>query len=73
MGYVIVGDTEQYKECLVIALKGNWTKEQAEARLQKLLASTDKMDKKAIAGHTNLKVKSVEAKKEWWNDSVLVR
>lgn len=73
MGYVIVGDTERCKGCLVIAFKGNWTREKAEDELQRLLVSTDEMDKRAIAGHTNLRVKSTEPEKEWWNDSVLVK
>lgn len=73
MGYAIVGDTEKYKGCLVIALKGNWTRDKAEARLQELLASTDEMDKRAIAGHTNIRVRATEPENEWWNESALVK
>ncbi len=73
MGYVIVGDAGKYKGCLVLALKGNWTREQAEQRLKELLASDDAMDKRVYEGHTNLRVASTDPKEEWWNDSVLVR
>lgn len=66
MRYVIVGDTEQYKGCLVMSCGSS--KEKAEDTLQRLLSDPDEHDKIMIEGHSNLRVEEVEHKDCWWED-----
>ena len=64
--FVIVGDTEQYKGCLVMSCGSS--KEKAEETLQRLLSDPDERDKLMIEGHSNLRVEEVEQKNCWWED-----
>lgn len=65
MGFIIVGDTEKYKGCLVQAFVGDsWTRQQVEAHIQKL-------DKQVVGDCVNLRVEETKEEQEWWNDSVL--
>lgn len=63
--YIIVGDTEKYKDCLVrVAGK---TFEQADQVLNRMLNNPNDNDKKLIKCHTNLRIKEVDSKDCWWN------
>ena len=73
MGYVIVGDTAQYKGCLVSAFSENsWTREKCEKRLEQMLTAPTDNDKLLLKGHTNFRVEETESKNKWWNDPFLV-
>jgi hypothetical protein len=66
MEYIIIGDTKDYSECLVCVCG---SKEYAEEVLQRMLNNPNENDKALIEGHTNLRIKAVEEKDCWWNDS----
>lgn len=67
MEYVIVGDTKDYNGCLIFVCGTN--REHAEEVLNKLLNNPTDADKKAIEGHTNLRIEEVS--NGWWNDPFL--
>lgn len=69
MGYIIVGDTKKFKDCLVYVINGN--KQFAEQVLDRMLHNPNKNDLEAMKGHTNLRIESTEPKDEWWNDPFL--
>lgn len=67
--YIIIGDTRNYKGCLVCvcgADKGN-----AEKVLLRMQKNPTDNDKEIAKGHTNLRIKEVAAKDCWWNDPFL--
>lgn len=65
MGFIIVGDTEKYKGCLVQAFVGNsWTRDKVESQIEKL-------DKRVVGDCVNLRVEETSPEQEWWNDPVL--
>ena len=67
MGFVIAGDTENYKDCLVRVLyAGN--REQAEQMFQRFMNSTDNYDIKLKNKFTNIRVECTDPANEWWND-----
>lgn len=65
--YVIVGDTEQYKECLVCVLYAS-NKEIADKRFVEILSSKIEREKYSIPKYSNLKVVEVKDKDCWWFD-----
>ena len=67
--YIIVGDTEEYKDCLV-TLAGR-TREQAERKLAQMLSSPNENDKAIIGSCKNLRIREVESESAWWNDPFL--
>lgn len=67
--YIIVGDTDEYKECLVMV--GFRSKESTEKKIKQMLEDPTDNDKKLIEGHTNLRAKKVVSKDCWWNDPFL--
>ena len=67
--YIIIGDTEKYEGCLVTVVHG--TRERAEERLEQMLTVPTANDKILMEGHTNLRIKDVEEKDQWWNDPFL--
>lgn len=56
--YVIVGDTEQFGECLVFVCGSS---------LQTAKMMLEKNKNKGVKGHTNLRIKEVPADECWWN------
>lgn len=64
--YIIVGDTETSKGCLVMTCGAS--KERAEEVLNKLLSDPEEQDKRMIEGHTNLRVEEVDSSDCWWED-----
>lgn len=69
MEYIIVGDTERYKECLVFTCGKN--KEHAESVLHKILTNPSKEEAFVIRNMKNLKVIVANGGDCWWNDPVL--
>ena len=65
--YIIIGDTEKFKDCLVYTC--GKSKENAEKVLAEVLANP-KADE-TLARHTNFRIKEVESEKMWWNDPFL--
>ena len=63
--YIIVGDTEKYKGCLV-TLCGT-SLEHANKVLNRMVNNPSEHDKKISEGHTNLRIEEVEEKDCWWN------
>lgn len=61
--YIIVGDTAEYKECLVYV--GGRTMEQAKEMLEKAKQDAH------FADHSNFQIKETESKDNWWNDPFL--
>ena len=62
--YVIVGDTERYKGCLVYVCG---TLEHATKVLNQMLNNPTDNDKIVMNGHTNFRIEFVEEKNCWWN------
>lgn len=69
MGYIIVGDTERYKECLIKVCSGD--KVQAQKSLVKFLSGETEQDRKDLAKHTNIHLMHTDREDEWWADSFL--
>ena len=61
--FIIVGDTEKYKECLVYVC---FTKENAENILKRMLNNPTESDNVLMKRHTNLRVKEVPDESCWW-------
>ena len=62
--YIIVGDTEKYKDCLVCVCGSD--KEDAERALNRMLNNPTDNDKRLMERHSNLKVKKVHKDSCWW-------
>ena len=63
--YIIIGDTEEYNDCLVYVIGKSF--EQAEQVLNRMINNPTDNDKKLIKGHTNLRIKKVNSEDCWWN------
>ena len=63
--YVVVGDTEQYKECLALILCAK-NKEEADAAFNRMLTNPTEHEERELAKFTNLQVKEIPDKKCWW-------
>ena len=61
--YVIVGDTEQYDECLVCIC---YTYDNANTVLHRMLTNPTDNDKRLIEGHNNLRIAAVPEEDCWW-------
>lgn len=66
VGDVIVGDTEEYKGCLVCVVGESL--ENAEQALDRMLNNPNANDKKLIKDHTNLRIAAVDKVDCWWNE-----
>lgn len=64
MEYIIVGDTDKYKECLIYVC---FSKENAEKVLDRVLNNPTEDDLRMTKGHTNLKVIGIPDRDCWWN------
>lgn len=65
MEYIIKGDTERYKDCLVLVCGAS--KPHAETVLSRLLNNPTDDDMRLIKDHKNLRIEEVEDKECWWN------
>lgn len=63
--YVIVGDTKDYKGCLVCLC--GCSIEHAKNTLSRMLSNPNDNDKKIIEGHTNLRIKTIKEEDCWWH------
>jgi hypothetical protein len=61
--YVIVGDTQEYKGCLVCIC---FTLENANKVLHRMLNDPTDNDKILMKGHSNLRVEEVPEDECWW-------
>lgn len=61
--FIIVGDTETYKECLIYIC---YTEKNAENILNRMLNNPDETDKKFIKIYNNFRIKEVPEKDCWW-------
>lgn len=68
--YSIIGDTKNYKGCLVKVIKGG-TLEQAQEVLERMINAPTDNDKILMEGHFNLRIEEVPEKDQWWNDPFL--
>ena len=62
--YVIVGDTKNYKGCLVCVC---FTAENAEKVLHRMLTNPNEDDKRRMKDHTNLRIERVPKEDCWWH------
>lgn len=65
--YIIIGDTEKYKGCLVCVCG---TKQRAEECLARMLAKPTANDKRLMEGHSNLRIEGVPKKNCWWHGNL---
>ena len=63
--YVIVGDTERYKGCLLFTCGSSL--EHATHVLERLLYNPSEMDLELMKGHTNIRLEKCERKDCWWH------
>lgn len=64
--YIIVGDTENYKDCLIAVCGAD--KEHAETVLERMKENPTDNDKLITKGHTNLRIEEITPEYCWWND-----
>ena len=62
--YIIVGDTEEYDECLIYVCG---TPDNAENVLHRMLINPTDDDKRELQRHHNLRIKEVPARDCWWH------
>ena len=63
--YIIIGDTEKYKDCLVCIC--GCKKEFANEVLERMISNPTDNEKRLIAGHSNLRIAEVPKERCWWN------
>ena len=68
MEYVIVGDTKEYKGCLVYVCGKDINR--ANEVLDRLLNNPDKRDLEVRKDYTNFKIEEVQDKDCWWNGNL---
>lgn len=67
MEYLIIGDTKNYKNCLIYRCGNN--RENAERVLDRLLNNPNDNDKFVSKGHFNIRIEEVDDSSEcWWSD-----
>ena len=65
MRYIIIGDTDKYKDCLVVTCGGE--REHAEKVLDRMVNNPTEQDKKTMEGYSNLRVEEVTQSYCWWD------
>lgn len=65
--HLIVGDTENHKDCLIYRCGNN--REDAEKILERLLNNPNNDDKFVSKGHFNIRLKEIDNSECWWNDT----
>ena len=65
--FIIVGDTEYFKECLVFV--AGKTYDEAEKCLKRMLENPTENDKRLMKGHSNFRIQEVEAAECWWRNA----
>ena len=64
--FVIVGDTDKFKDCLVCVCG---TSDNANKILHRMLNNPTENDKKIMDEHRNLRIEEVPEEDCWWRDS----
>lgn len=64
--YNIIGDTKDYKGCLIMAC--GKSEERAKETLNRLLINPTESDKMMMKEHTNIRIEKVGDDKCWWNE-----
>lgn len=64
--YIIVGDTERYKDCLVCLAGTN--KELAKQKLNNIINGASYNDRRLGQGVKNLRIEEVKSEGQWWNE-----
>lgn len=67
MGYIIIGDSGKFKDCLVKVLYAQ-SAEQAQTMFQRFLNDPTERCKK---DHKNFRLKPTKKEDEWWRDPFL--
>ena len=62
--YVIIGDTKNYKDCLICVCG---TPDRANEVLDRMLNNPNNNDKRLMQGHHNLRVAEVPKADCWWH------
>lgn len=65
MNYVIVGDTKEYKGCLIYTVSGGL--ERAEQVLNRMLNNPNQQDIMEMKRHSNIRIEPVNETDAWWN------
>ena len=63
--YVIAGDTEEYRDCLVCVVGASF--DVAKYVLNRMLNNPTEHDQLITKGHTNLRIEKVHKDDCWWN------
>ena len=69
MGYIIVGDTEKFKDCLVHIC--HTSKDEALKLLHRFITAPTEEDKRNIGQCFNLRLESTDGVSCWWDDPFL--
>lgn len=70
MEYIIVGDTPDWKDCLIYTCGSD--EDKAYEYLDRILNYPTENDLKATEGMTNIRVKEAPEETQWWNDPFLL-
>lgn len=68
MEYIIVGDTKEFKGCLIYTCGAS--KEHAEEVLHRMLNNPNEQDKKELEEHTNVRIAEEKDEDCWWNGNL---
>lgn len=63
--YIIIGDTEQYKDCLIYLCGSSL--EHAQKILRRILENPTDNDEKVTKNLTNFRIKEVSEEDCWWH------
>lgn len=63
--YIIIGDTDKYKDCLVCV--AGITYKEAEETLNRMLNAPTENDKRLMDGCKNFRIEFAEEKYCWWH------
>lgn len=66
--YIIIGDTAEYKNCLIYVCGTN--RDWAEKVLHRMLTTPTERDKEILQTHSSLRVEEVLEEDCWWNDDL---
>ena len=62
--YVIAGDTEKFKNCLIYACGTDF--KNAEKVLHRMLNNPTENDKREVSKHTNIRIEEIAQEDCWW-------
>lgn len=65
-GFIIAGDTDEYKDCIVMTF---YNEGDAIMTLNRMLSNPTELDKRLIHGYKNLRVEKVSTEDCWWRNA----